>query len=307
MTNIDKNYIIRKVVINLNINQLKYFNTVCEYGKVSLASQILHISQPSLSAAIKELEHEFGVNLFKRQHSGMVLTNEGKIFYELSKDLIMRAEHMKHIMSDIGMERRTLRLGVPPMIGALILPRILDGFQKMYPEIKLEIIENGREELVSKLSEDYLDMIFIPHNEALPSNLVTHKINDLEIVCCTSKNNPLSEKKFVTPADLLNVPLVMFKDSFFQTMQIKNWFSSAGVSPKIMLQTDQLSTLQNMVSKDMAVGFMFKELIKSDSDFSFVSAKNPICAQISLVWKKDSYMLKSMKHLKDYVDNNKLL
>ncbi|MBO7289618.1 MAG: LysR family transcriptional regulator, partial [Clostridia bacterium] len=48
----------------MNINQLKYFNTVCEYGKVSLASQILHISQPSLSAAIKELEHEFGVNLF---------------------------------------------------------------------------------------------------------------------------------------------------------------------------------------------------------------------------------------------------
>lgn len=291
----------------MNINQLKYFNAVCEYGKVSLAAQFLHISQPSLSAAVKELEQEFGVSLFKRQHNGMILTNEGKIFFDLSKDLIMRAERMKHIMSDIGTDRRTLRLGVPPMIGALILPRILGEFQNLYPKIKLEITENGRDELVSKLSEDFLDMIFMPHNEALSSDLITHKIADLEIVCCTSKNNPLSDKEFVTPADLLNVPLVMFKDSFFQTMQIKNWFSSACVSPKIMLQTDQLSTLQSMVSKNMAVGFMFKELIKSDSGFSFVSAKKPICAQISLVWKKESYMLKSMQQLKDYTDNNKLL
>ena len=70
----------------MNINQLKYFNAVCEYGKVSVAAQILHISQPSLSSALKELEQEFGVNLFKRQHSGMSLTNEGRIFYDLSKD-----------------------------------------------------------------------------------------------------------------------------------------------------------------------------------------------------------------------------
>lgn len=290
----------------MNINQIKYFNAVCEYGKVSVAARELHISQPSLSDAIKDLEHEFGVSLFIRQHSGMTLTPEGKVFYNLTKDLVMRAEQIKHIMSDMGNERKTLRLGVPPMIGALILPHLFGKFQKLYPKINLEIIENGRDELLSKLSDDYLDMIFMPHNESLDSKLVTHKITDLEIVCCTSKNNPLSEKLYITPQDLLNVPVVMFKDSFFQTKKIKEWFYSEGVTPLVLLQTDQLSTVQSLVASDMAVGFMFKELIKTDSNYSFIPTKSPICAEISLVWKKEAYMLKTMQKLKEYIDKSRL-
>ena len=290
----------------MNINQIKYFNAVCEYGKVSVAARALHISQPSLSGAIKELESEFGVSLFQRQHSGMTPTPEGRVFYNLTKDLAMRAEHIEHIMSDMGNERKTLRLGVPPMIGALILPHLFGDFQKLYPETNLDIVENGRDELLSKLSDDYLDMIFMPHNECLDSNLVTHKIIDLEIVCCTSKNNPLSKKNCLIPQDLVNVPIVMFKDSFFQTKKIKDWFYSEGVTPLVLLQTDQLSTILSLVASNMAAGFMFKELIKSDHNYSFIPTKTPICAEISLVWKKESYMLKPMQNLKQYLDKSNI-
>ena len=62
----------------MNINQLKYFDAVCTFQSVSLAAEYLHISQPSLSSAIKELENEFGILLFKRHHRGMVLTPEGE-------------------------------------------------------------------------------------------------------------------------------------------------------------------------------------------------------------------------------------
>ncbi|MBQ6895324.1 MAG: LysR family transcriptional regulator [Clostridia bacterium] len=286
----------------MNINHLKYFNAVCEYGKVSTAASVLHISQPSLSGAIKELEQEFGVSLFKRQHSGMILTPEGKVFYELTKDLTFRAEQIKHIMSDMGNERKLIRLGVPPMIGALILPHMFGSFQKEYPEIQLEIVENGREELLSKLSEGYLDMIFMLHNESFDSDFVTHKIADLEIVCYTSKDNPLSLKECITARDLESVPLVMFKDSFFQTKKIKNWFYSAGIKPNIILQTDQLSTVQSLVASDIAVGFMFKKLIKGDSHYSFIPTISPICTQISLVWRKDMLMPKSINKIKNYID-----
>lgn len=71
---------------------------------------------------------------------------------------------------------------------------------------------------------------------------------------------------------------------------------------QLMLQTDQLSTLQSLVANNMAVGFMFKELIKSDSNYSFIPTKTPICAEISLVWKKEAYILKAMRKLKEYID-----
>ena len=98
----------------------------------------------------------------------------------------------------------------------------------------------------------------------------------------------------------------MFKDSFFQTKQIKSWFNSAGVTPLVLLQTDQLSTIQSLVASDMAVGFMFKELIKTDSNYSFIPTKSPICAEISLVWKKEAYLLKTMQKLKEYIDKSRL-
>ena len=66
----------------VNLVQLKYFQAVCSYRTVSNAAEYLHISQPSLSCAIKELESEFGVLLFRRHHRGMKLTSEGEVLYK---------------------------------------------------------------------------------------------------------------------------------------------------------------------------------------------------------------------------------
>jgi len=66
----------------MNLNQLKYFSAVCTYQTISDAAAYLHISQPSLSSAIKELEKEFGVVLFRRHHRGMVLLRKAKPYSE---------------------------------------------------------------------------------------------------------------------------------------------------------------------------------------------------------------------------------
>ena len=63
----------------MNLIQLKYFHAVCQFQTVSEAAEYLYISQPSLSNAIKELENEFGVALFRRHHRGMTLTEEGRV------------------------------------------------------------------------------------------------------------------------------------------------------------------------------------------------------------------------------------
>ena len=76
----------------MNFNQLKYFNTVAELGSVSKAAELLSISQPSLSAAVKELEEEFGVALFSRHYRGVTLTREGAAFYKMSVNILKNAE-----------------------------------------------------------------------------------------------------------------------------------------------------------------------------------------------------------------------
>ena len=151
----------------MNLVQLKYFHAVCVYQSVSAAAEYLHISQPSLSNAIKDLEDEFGVTLFFRHHRGMSLTEAGEKLFEMCGDLLSRAETAERVMNELGNKRNLLRLGVPPMIGSLVLPGIYNDFAKNNPALSLEISESGSFELSRRLSDGFLDMIFLPHNKPI--------------------------------------------------------------------------------------------------------------------------------------------
>ena len=208
----------------MDLLKLKYFNAVCTYRTVSGAAEALHISQPSVSSAIKDLETEFGVLLFMREHKGMMLTREGEILFNMSKNLLLEAEKTERIMYELGKKKSVLRLGIPPMIGSVMFPEIYRSFKENLPEVSLEITEGGRFELLKKLEDDSLDMAFLPHDMVLGTSLSHLKVKDFEIMFCTKKDSPLSKLKSVTAEDLLKTPLVLFSDGYFQTEEIKKWF-----------------------------------------------------------------------------------
>ncbi|MBE6606119.1 MAG: LysR family transcriptional regulator [Ruminococcaceae bacterium] len=290
----------------MNINQLKYFFAVCASQTVSDAAKRLHISQPSLSSAIKELENEFGVTLFKRHHRGMTLTPEGEVLFKMSKDILNRAEETKNVMKDLGSERKKLKLGVPPMIGSIILPSVFRDFVIKEDNVILDIVEGGSHELINKLFDDYLDMVFVTHSHALDSSLSSLQVARLEITCCASLNNPIMKHNTVSPQDLSNTPLILFENSFLQTEEIKKWFAKDGIKPNILMQTEQLSTMLSIISNNIAVGFMFKQLTTNNKEISSIPMESPIYVDISLVWKKDAYSVSSMQKFKEYINNNNL-
>lgn len=284
----------------MNLVQLKYFQAVCKYQSVSAAAEYLYISQPTLSSAIKELEREFGVSLFRRHHRGMVLTPEGTELLKHCDRLLSHADQVERIMSDFGKRRKALRIGVPPMIGSLLLPRIYSEFAVKHPDIKLDITEGGRQELQNQLSKELLDMVFLSHNAPFDSSVQSVEIAKQETVCCVSKHSPLARFSSLSPKDLADTPLVLFKDSFFQTEEIKKRFASALVKPNIMFQTNQLSTLQNMIRNNLAAGFMFRDLITSDPELVAIPLSSPINISVSLAWKHGACFFSAMDTFLDY-------
>ncbi len=285
----------------MNLVQLKYFLKVCECGSVSGAAKALFISQPSLSGAIKELEAEFGVVLFKRHHHGVTLTNEGRELLKYGEGLLSHSEQVHRVMYGIGNGKKCLRLGVPPMIGALVLPQIYNNFVPYHNDIDLEITEAGRSELVRKLEDNLADMVFLPHNTPFDPEFASFEAARLEIVFCTYKGNPLSLLPHISPTDLCDVPIVLFGNSFFQTEELRKWFDKGGVNPNILMQTEQLSTLINLISGKAASGFMFRRLIREDSELCALPLKEPMFVKISLVWKKNDLFLGCMKSFLDFV------
>lgn len=101
----------------MKLQQLRYFCAACRMRSLSRAAESLHVSQPSVSMAIRELEREFGVSLIARRYQGFALTEEGTALWEMAQSLLRHADHMSSQMQALGQRRRPVRLGVPPMIG----------------------------------------------------------------------------------------------------------------------------------------------------------------------------------------------
>lgn len=287
----------------MKLSQLTYFEAVCACRSLSEAARMLYVSQPALSAAIRELEEEFGVQLFRRHHRGMELTGEGELLQRLSRELLNHARQVRETMTALGSGQKTLRLGIPPMIGSLLLPEIYGSFLKAHPDIRLEITEGGSRNLQSQLREGQLDMVLLPHRKPFEGGVEAREVMGLETVCCVDKDNPLARLPFVTPEDLAETPLVLFKNSFFQTEQIKAWFASRGVTPNVLLQTEQLSTLQSLLIRHNAVGFLFRQLLQSEDSLQPISLDKKMQVQVSLVWRREGALTGAMAAFLIFLEN----
>ena len=284
----------------MNLNQLSYFNAVCTFLSISKAADHLHIAQPSLSAAIRELENEFGVTLFTRHYRGVRLTEEGQTLYQFSKDLLSRAQQTAAAMKDLGSGRKVLKLGVPPMIGSLILPRIYRDFPAA--DISLEITEGGYHDLLGKLNEKELDLAFLPHTAPLDPSVACRPAAILEVCCCAQKEHPLCPLSPIGPADLLDTPLVLFENSFLQTENILRWFQTENIPPKLLLQTQQLSTMLQLLESGLAVGFLFRELVDAHPNLRIIPTVRPISLQVSLAKRSGAPNSRAMEIFFQYFD-----
>ncbi len=285
----------------MTLLQLKYFTAVCSHGSVSAAADSLFLAQPSLSAAIRELEQEFGVPLFRRHHRGMALTPEGEKLFSMAQSLLSQAEQAQRLMAELGKRRMVLRLGIPPMIGSLLLPTLFRDFLPLYPDLTLTTIEEGRQDLLSKLENDQLDLAILPHDLPLSSSLSSLELGQLETVCCVNVDHPLARRSDICPEVLADTPLVLFQNSFFQTEVVKNWFVRSQVTPNILLQTGQLSTLQSVVSSTNAAGFLFRPLLEGQDRLRPLALSQPVLTRVSLCWNRQSTSFSAMKLLRDFL------
>lgn len=285
----------------MNFVQLKYFVAVCEFGTVSAAAEYLHIAQPSLSLAIKELENEFGTQLFNRVHKGMRPTNEGLCLLKMSRDIIEMVESTEKAMRDMGKNKKSLTLGIPPMIGSLLLPEIYGEFVSQNPDICINIVECGREQMVKKVMEGQIDIAFVSHDLDFEEDICAISLGALEMVCAASLDSEIAKRNTLTPKDLSGIPLVMFKEGFFQADKIKAWFSKGGVEPRVLMKTDQLSTITKLITSGTASGFVFKHLIENDKRMTFCSLTPNISVNVSLIWQRGKFFSSAMKRFKDFV------
>ena len=281
----------------MTLDQLRYFRTVCQYGSVTQAANALNISQPSVSAAIKCLELEFDTLLFHRQQKRLILTPAGQQLLELSIPLLRDADTLCTTMQNYAKTGTLLRLGVPPMIGSLFLPQLYKALPSSAVSFCLQVVEDDGNGLRRLLEEGKIDMALLPHTQSFDHSLSSVPITELENVCCVPKSHPLASHSQIPLSALCKEPLVLFKNSFFQTERILTAFHAMNCQPNVLLYTAQLSTLQNMITGGSAIGFLFSFLAEQAPNTVGIPLDPPMTTQVSLVWQQKLPLTESAKML----------
>jgi DNA-binding transcriptional LysR family regulator len=273
----------------MTLNQLRYFVEVCKQGSITKAAQVLHVTQPSISNSIRELEQELGVNLFHRIKMRLSPTQEGYYFFQGLSRVLYRLDMLVSDMQDMGKKNNMIRIGVPPMIGTFLFPDIFDLFHKEYPDVLLEMVEYGSLKIQEMVLSEELDIALAVSDEK-ETRLNNIPLMRTSLLYCVDKEHPMAGAKSIALEDLDDAPVILMQQGSFQTELLRQRFFSLNIHPKIIMYSNQLYTIKHMLARSQAGAFMFEHVLKMNPDLVGIPLKSPVDLDISLIWKKDRHL-----------------
>lgn len=229
------------------LRQLEYLVAVGETGSIARASERLNVSSPSISSAITQLEAEFGIPLFVRQHAqGLSLTQGGRRVQVQAKRVLKEAGAMADIASDVsGMARGPLTVGCLVTFAQLVLPRLRRGFEAAYPNIRIDQTEANQAEIFSAIRRSDID-IALTYDLDIPTDLHFTGLVRLRPFALLDAGNALAEKTEVTLDELADLPMVLL-DLPISTDYFLSLFDACARRPRIAERTRDMAVMRSMV------------------------------------------------------------
>lgn len=221
----------------MDFRSLRYFIEIVRCGNYSLAAKRIPLSQPALSKAIKTLEEELGVVLLERGKRGVQVrtTPAGAVVLRHAHTLLEQQGHLQaELVALEGLNMGELRIGIPPLGGSEIFAPLISQFRQRYPAVKIVLLEGGSERLEDAVRKGEVELAatLIPHR----NDLASHFITDEQLVVAVPINHPLASLPQLTLHELVNIPLIMYNDSFVLTRLIREAFARARLKPEEVTQ-----------------------------------------------------------------------
>lgn len=279
----------------MTLQQIQYFITVCKYKNFTKAAEELNISQPGISFAMKELENECGVALFHRQKNNISITDEGITFLREAKKMMKQYRELSKTMQTLSEGRDYLKIGIVPMGGNAVYPKLLRRFLAKYPEVEVDTIEDSNEALFQMLDAGSIDLAFTVTRTLPDSSHQFQLLKTSRLMLCISRSNPLASHSIVALEDLGQEPVVMLSERYSQTRFLKRLFASHAMVPNVILSTDQVNSVLQFIKQNAAVGFLPEEYLEGNPDIIGFALPDIPPASVCMVWKKEPYHYSAVK------------
>jgi len=264
--------ILDRLVARVRFRHLSMLLELRRTGTIGKAAARLHLTQPALSKALKEIEDAFGFPIFRRGARGLAPTPAGQAVLNGAAVLLAELGHLNEVTRLSRQEpAMVLHLGAPSAIGAGMLPAILAKLRAGDERVIVRLSEDPVTRLFERLVEGELDALLTSYNQAVfsthrSSRLVYEHYLEHKYVVIAPTGSPLARKRVVTWKELLDMPWILPDSSFLARQALEGNFLRAGVAvPEPVVTSNHPATTIQLVAAGVGVSAVLETMMHAEA------------------------------------------
>lgn len=281
---------------------LKYFLIVAREENITRAANWLHITQPTLSRQLMQLEDELGVKLFKRSKHRIILTDDGMMLKRRAQEIMSLVEKTKQdFVSEDEELAGKISIGCGETRNMSFLSNHIKNFHEIYPRVKYEIYSATADDIKDDLEKGILDMGLLTEPVDIGKYAFIRMPEKEQWGVLVRKDSELARKDFVMPEDLVNIPLIIGRREEVRN-ELANWFGGYYEQAEFIATYNLILNAANMVKNKVGVvlGFNLGNIYE---DLCLIPLKPSLETGAVLVWKRNNMLSKTTEKFINFIKN----
>lgn len=283
----------------MELRVLRYFLTVAREGSITAAANFLHVTQPTLSRQLKDLEESLGKKLFIRKSHSIDLTDEGRILRKRAEEILNMVEKVEEEFS--SMEETIggdVYIGGGETDAMKLIAQIVKAVQLNYPNIKYHLYSGNSDDVTDQLDKGLLDFgILIQPADLSKYHYINLPAKDQWGVVM-KRDSPLAVKKSIQRSDLIDVPLLLSRQAIKQDLssnEFSGWFGDEYNKLNVVTTFNLAYNAAIMVEEGIGYAVTLDKIVNTSSDRNlyFRPLEPKLESGLNVVWKKHQVFSKA--------------
>ncbi len=258
----------------INFNQLRTFFFTAKLQSYTRAAQALNITQPAVTAQIKNFEASLNLKLFRKRGRKVYLTTESEILYAYARKIFDTEAEMEDAIEQMqGLERGVLRIGAAKTFARYLLPYLMSSFHKAFPNVQIIVSEGSSRDMVNSLLEFKNDLAIIAKTEASNDIRFIPLIRE-RVIAILPPNHRLAGKKAVDFTELCREKIMMKEVGSGTRRLVDRLFAENECKPDVLMETSNLEFIKQLVQQGEGISFLSSEAVQTELAVNTLASVN---------------------------------
>lgn len=293
----------------MQIEELRWFTTLCETGNVGRAAAELGLSQPGLSRALARLEQELGAPLFDRRGRVLALNRFGRAYLEHARRILAEDEAGRRAIADLASPQTgTVALAFLYTIGNWLVPRLLLSFRAKHPRVRFHLEQGGNSANLQALDRGTVDLVITAPRPPEPG-LAWRALRTEHLYLAVPAGHRLARRARVRIAEAAAEPFVATREGTGLRESTEQLWREAGIEARIAFESDDVPALRGLVAVGLGVAVLPRSRTYDGSvDASaepwlrYIPIADPHAERVlGLVWREDRWASPAVTAFRDSV------